>query len=74
MHTSMLVGVPKLLVNTAHFTNKSQNCQIEGQSVHRLVLNSAISFECFRNMAIRLLVNSALTLRNSTGDLIVASL
>src|SRR6185437_2749588 len=40
----------------------------------RLVLNSAISVECFRNMVIRLLVNSAMTLGNSTGDLIVASL
>jgi hypothetical protein len=39
-----------------------------------LILDSAISFECLRNMALRLLVNSAVTLRNSTGDLIVASL
>jgi len=41
---------------------------------HRLVPNSAISIEYFWNMAIRLLVNSAMTLRISTGDLIVASL
>jgi hypothetical protein len=27
--TSVLTRVPKLLVNTAHFTNKSQNCQIQ---------------------------------------------
>jgi hypothetical protein len=25
----VLTRVPKLLVNTAHFTNKSQNCQIK---------------------------------------------
>jgi hypothetical protein len=43
-------------------------------AVHRVVLNSTISFEYFRNMAIRLLVKSVMTLRNSTGDLIVASL
>lgn len=42
--------------------------------IHRLVLNSAISAECFQNMAIRLLVSSAMILGNSTGDLIVASL
>ena len=41
---------------------------------HRLIPNSAISIEYFWNMAIRLLVNSAMTLRISTGDLIVASL
>jgi hypothetical protein len=41
---------------------------------HRLVPNSAISIEYFWNMAIRLLVNSAMTLRISTGDLIVTSL
>ena len=41
---------------------------------HRLVPNSAISIEYFWNMAIRLLVNSAMTVRISTGDLIVASL
>jgi hypothetical protein len=42
--------------------------------VTRTALNSASSFECFRNMALRLLVNSAVTLRNSAGDLIAASL
>ena len=40
----------------------------------RLSTNSAICFECFRNMAIRLLVNSELTVRTSMGDPIVASL
>ena len=40
------------------------------ESVRQMVLNSAISFEYFPNMAIRLLVNSAMT----PGDLIVASL
>ena len=44
------------------------------KAVHRLVVNSAISFEYFRNIAIRLLVNSAMTLGNSKGDLTVASL
>lgn len=44
------------------------------QPLPRLILNSASSVECFRNMAIRLLVNSAMTLGNSRGDLIVASL
>jgi uncharacterized membrane protein YeaQ/YmgE (transglycosylase-associated protein family) len=38
---------------------------------HRLVPNSAISIEYFWNMAIRLLVNSAMTLRISTGDLAI---
>ena len=47
---------------------------IPHRAVRLLILDSAISFECFRNMALRLLVNSAVTLRNSTGDLIVASL
>jgi hypothetical protein len=41
---------------------------------YRLVPNSAISIEYLWNIAIRLLVNSAMTLRISTGDLIVASL
>jgi hypothetical protein len=41
---------------------------------HRLILNSVISFEYFPNMAIRLPVNSAITLRTSKGDLIVANL
>jgi hypothetical protein len=27
--TTVLSRFPKLLVNTAHFTNKSQNCQIQ---------------------------------------------
>jgi hypothetical protein len=44
------------------------------RAVRLLILDSAISIECFRNMALRLLVNSAVTLRNSTGDLIVVSL
>ena len=44
------------------------------QSIHRRGLDSAISFQYAWNMAIRLFVNSAMTLRNSTGDLIVASL
>jgi hypothetical protein len=43
-------------------------------NVHRCVLNSASSIECFRNMDIRLFVNSAITLGNSTGDPIVTSL
>jgi len=46
----------------------------QSQPLHRLILNSANSVECFRNMAIRLLVNSAMTLGNSRGDLIIASL
>jgi hypothetical protein len=41
--------------------------------VHGSLLNSAIWFEYFLNSAIRLLANSAMTLKNSTGDLIVAS-
>jgi hypothetical protein len=45
-----------------------------GLSFHRLVLNSVTSFEHFPNMAIGLHVNSAMTLRSSKGDLIVASL
>jgi hypothetical protein len=36
--------------------------------------NSAISFEYFQNMSIRLLVNSATKPTNATGDLIVTSL
>jgi hypothetical protein len=35
---------------------------------------AAISFECFWSMSIRLLVNSAMSAKNSKGDLIVASL
>src|SRR6478752_10375484 len=34
-----------------------------------LAPNSIISFECFPNRAIRLPVNSAITVNNSTGDL-----
>jgi hypothetical protein len=41
---------------------------------HRLILNSAISIEYLPIMAIRLPVNSVITLRISKGDLIVASL
>jgi hypothetical protein len=40
---------------------------------HPLVPNSAISIANFWNMAIRLLVNSTMTLKISTGDLIAAS-
>jgi hypothetical protein len=42
--------------------------------LERLSANSAICFECFRNMAIRLLVNSELTVSTSAGDPTVASL
>jgi len=45
-----------------------------GPRSHRLTANSAISFECFRIRSIRLVVNSAMTLGNSKGDLIQASL
>jgi hypothetical protein len=41
---------------------------------HRLVVNSDISLEYLPNMAIRLLVNSAITLKSSNGDLIATSL
>jgi hypothetical protein len=50
------------------------NPQFGRSRSHRLIVNSAISFECFRNMSIRLAVNSAMTLGNSKGDLIQASL
>ncbi|MHC2379020.1 hypothetical protein ACVIHA_003395 [Bradyrhizobium liaoningense] len=35
---------------------------------------AASSFECCANISTRLLVNSVMTLKNSIGDLIVASL
>ena len=35
---------------------------------------AAISFDCFWSMSIRLLVNSAMSEKNSNGDLIVANL
>jgi hypothetical protein len=38
------------------------------------VLNPTNSFVCWLSMAIRLLVNSAMTLGNSRGDLIAANL
>ncbi|MGX1317633.1 hypothetical protein AB7M17_001086 [Bradyrhizobium sp. USDA 377] len=41
---------------------------------HRLVITSDISLEYLPNMAIRLLVNSEMTLKNSKGDLIARSL
>ena len=42
--------------------------------VHPRARNAAISFKYFSNMAIRLFVDSAMTLKNSKGDLTVASL
>jgi hypothetical protein len=44
------------------------------EAVRNPILSPAISVECFRNMALRLLVNSAVTLKNSRGDLTAASL
>jgi hypothetical protein len=68
--TSTMAVVERFSVHTTLPRRHVQN----HAGLYRLVLSSAISIKCFWNMAIRLLVNSTMTFRISTGDLIVASL
>ena len=58
----------------ADLISERRPCRItRGLAIHRFVVISVNSFECLWNMAIRLLVNSAMIPGNSTGDLIVAN-
>ena len=56
-----------------HCRRHSYRQMMSSQAI-RLVPNSTVSIEYFPRRATRLVVNSAMRMRNSTGDLIVASL